>query len=68
MDDAGYELNDRVKAFEKSMEWGEKIPLGIFYTNNKPSFEDYLDVLKSGPLYRKTPETEKVNELIDGFI
>jgi 2-oxoglutarate ferredoxin oxidoreductase subunit beta len=68
MDDSGYELNDRVKAFEKSMEWGEKIPLGVFYVNEKPSFEDYLDVLKSGPLYKKLPATEKVNELIDGFI
>ncbi|WMW24613.1 2-oxoacid:ferredoxin oxidoreductase subunit beta [Methanolobus sediminis] len=68
MDDTGYELDDRVKAFERSMEWGEKIPLGVFYVNEKPSFEDYLDVLKSGPLYKNPPATEKVNELMDGFI
>ncbi|MDK2947310.1 MAG: 2-oxoglutarate/2-oxoacid ferredoxin oxidoreductase subunit beta [Methanolobus sp.] len=68
MEDIGYELNNRVKAFEKSMEWGEKIPLGVFYVNEKPTFGDYLDVLKSGPLYKNPPATEKVNDLIDGFV
>lgn len=68
MNESGYELNDRVKAFEKSLEWGDKIPLGVFYVNEKPSFEDHLDVLVSGPLYKNAPKTELVNELIDGFL
>lgn len=68
MNESGYELNDRVRAFEKSLEWGDKIPLGVFYVNEKPSFEDHLDVLASGPLYKNAPKTELVNELIDGFL
>ncbi|MDY0386735.1 MAG: 2-oxoacid:ferredoxin oxidoreductase subunit beta [Methanolobus sp.] len=68
MNEPGYELNDRVRAFEKSLEWGDKIPLGVFYVNEKPSFEDHLDVLASGPLYKNAPKTELVNELIDGFL
>ena len=68
MEDTGYELNDRVKAFERSLEWGDKIPLGVFYVNEKPSFEEHQEVLKSGPLYKNGPKTEVVNELIDGFI
>lgn len=68
MEETGYELNDRVRAFEKSMEWGDKIPLGVFYVNEKPSFEDHLEVLEAGPLYKNEPETERVNELIEGFI
>lgn len=68
MENPGYGLNDRVKAFEKSLEWGDKIPLGIFYVNDKPCFSDHIEVLKSGPLFRNKPETEMVNELIDGFI
>ena len=68
MDESDYELNDQVRAFEKSLEWGDKIPLGVFYVNEKPSFEDHLDVLASGPLYKNAPKTEQVNELIDGFL
>ncbi len=68
MNESDYELNDQVRAFEKSLEWGDKIPLGVFYVNEKPSFEDHLDVLASGPLYKNAPKTEQVNELIDGFL
>lgn len=68
MDDTGYELNDRVRAFERSLEWGDRIPLGVFYVNDKPSFEEHQEVLSSGPLYKNKPEKEKINELIDGFI
>ncbi|SFM18680.1 2-oxoacid:ferredoxin oxidoreductase subunit beta [Methanolobus profundi] len=68
MEDTGYELDDRVKAFERSLEWGDEIPLGVFYVNEKPSFEDHQEVLRSGPLYRNVPRTEMVNELMDGLI
>ncbi|WP_406662510.1 2-oxoacid:ferredoxin oxidoreductase subunit beta [Methanolobus sp. ZRKC3] len=68
MDEGEYPLDERVRAFERSLEWGEKIPLGIFYEKDKPVFGDHLDVLKSGPLVKGKPETEKINELIDGFI
>ncbi|WP_407355963.1 2-oxoacid:ferredoxin oxidoreductase subunit beta [Methanolobus sp. WCC5] len=68
MEDPGYELNDRVRAFEKSLEWGDRIPLGVFYVNEKPSFEEHLDALATGPLYRNGAKTDAVNELIDGFI
>ncbi len=68
LEDPGYELNDRVRAFDKSLEWGDSIPIGVFYVNEKPTFEDNLDVLGSGPLCRNTPKTESVDELIDGFI
>lgn len=60
--------NDRVKAFERSLEWGERIPLGVFYVNEKPTFEDNLDVLSSGPLVNNKADPEKVDELLDSFI
>jgi len=68
LDENEYPLNDRVKAFEKSLEWGERIPMGVFYVNDRPVFEDSLDVLSSGPLIRNEVKTELVNELIDGFM
>lgn len=67
-DDGGYDPGDRVKAFEKALEWGERIPLGVFYVNEKPTFEDYLDVLKEGTLVSKKADPKKVDELFDRFI
>ncbi|QLC50332.1 2-oxoacid:ferredoxin oxidoreductase subunit beta [Methanolobus zinderi] len=68
LDENEYPLNDRVKAFEKSLEWGERIPIGVFYVNDRPVFEESLDVLSSGPLIRNKVKTDSVNELIDGFM
>ena len=67
-DDADYDPGDRVKAFGRSLEWGERIPLGIFYVNEKPTFEDNLEVLRSGPLVRNKANPKKVDELLDRFI
>lgn len=30
----------RIKAMEKALEWGDKIPVGIFYKEDKPTSED----------------------------
>ena len=33
------------------MEWGERIPMGIFYQReDQPAYHEYLDVLRAGPL------------------
>ncbi|MDK2834613.1 MAG: 2-oxoglutarate/2-oxoacid ferredoxin oxidoreductase subunit beta [Methanolobus sp.] len=67
MEEGEYPLDDRVKAFERSLEWGDRIPLGVFYTNEKPILEDNHEVLKVAPLIRHRPETGKANRLIEGF-
>jgi 2-oxoglutarate ferredoxin oxidoreductase subunit beta len=41
---------NRSLAFEKALEWGEKIPIGIIYRNERPAFEDQIPALKNGPL------------------
>ncbi|ABE51838.1 2-oxoacid:ferredoxin oxidoreductase subunit beta [Methanococcoides burtonii] len=68
MEEKDHSPKDRVKAFEKSLEWGERIPLGVFYVNEKPTFEDHLDVLSSGSLVKNKADPKKVDELLDSFI
>ena len=41
-DDAEEMSKKMLQAFMKSQEWGEKIPTGIFYQVNLPTFEDRL--------------------------
>jgi 2-oxoglutarate/2-oxoacid ferredoxin oxidoreductase subunit beta len=41
---------DWSKAMELVREWGEKIPLGIFYHNSRPTFESSLAMLEGKPL------------------
>jgi 2-oxoglutarate ferredoxin oxidoreductase subunit beta len=51
-DEEGYDPTDRVAAWQRAQEWGERIPLGIFYRDPqpRPSYEEMLAALKEGPL------------------
>lgn len=50
--DESYDPTDRRLAFEKSLEWGDKIPIGVIYINNRPTYEEQLPQLRDGPLYK----------------
>jgi 2-oxoglutarate ferredoxin oxidoreductase subunit beta len=53
-DETNYDLANRTLAFEKSLEWGERIPIGIFYqVKDKPTYADQLPVLKAGALVKQ---------------
>jgi 2-oxoglutarate ferredoxin oxidoreductase subunit beta len=41
-----YDPSNRMNAFARSLEWGEKIPIGIFYKNERPTMEDQYPMLK----------------------
>ena len=57
----GYDPEDRIKAFQKALEWGERIPLGIVYKNHRSVLEDRIPVIRDNPLIRQSigiPEIE----------
>ena len=37
-----YNPQDKVLAFKRALEWGEKIPTGIFYKEKRPTLEEHL--------------------------
>jgi 2-oxoglutarate/2-oxoacid ferredoxin oxidoreductase subunit beta len=41
---------DKVKAFARAQEWGDRIPLGIFYTESRPTLESQLPQIAHTPL------------------
>jgi 2-oxoglutarate ferredoxin oxidoreductase subunit beta len=50
-DEEGYNPADRTVAWEKAHEWGERIPIGIFYRGEPaPSYEEQVPALKAGPV------------------
>jgi 2-oxoglutarate ferredoxin oxidoreductase subunit beta len=49
-DDKGYDSSDLMAAMGKSMEWGSRIPIGLLYKHEKPTYEDTEPVLQKGPL------------------
>jgi 2-oxoglutarate ferredoxin oxidoreductase subunit beta len=57
--EAGHDTGDRVAAFQKALEWGERIPLGIIYQTRLPTYEERAAGLKRGPI--ATRELEKLS-------
>jgi 2-oxoglutarate ferredoxin oxidoreductase subunit beta len=56
----GYVPDNKLKAIEKAMEWGDKIPVGVFYSEDKPTSEDHEVEITSAPF--------DLQELLSEFI
>ncbi|MEO0249475.1 MAG: hypothetical protein ABIN58_08030 [candidate division WOR-3 bacterium] len=53
--EAEYNAEDRVAAFQRALEFGERIPLGVIYRHQRPIFEDRVPVIREMPLVRQKP-------------
>lgn len=46
LEDEGHDYTNISEAFNKSLEWGDRIPIGIFYKVEKETFEEKLPQLR----------------------
>lgn len=65
---ADYDPKDKLKAFEKSLEWGERIPIGIIYRNGRPSYEEAFGLMKDRPLVEQEMPPQKVKTVLKEFL
>ncbi len=66
--DAGYDTSDKMGAIEKALEWGETIPLGVLYREEKPAFEEQFPSLAEGPLVGRKIKPAGIRTLLDEFL
>jgi 2-oxoglutarate/2-oxoacid ferredoxin oxidoreductase subunit beta len=66
--DDSYDPMDRAAAFAKAIE-SDRLPLGIFYLNPKPSFEESTEVYQENarPLCERDVDRARLASLIDRF-
>ena len=67
-EDKNYDPTDRVAAFRKALEWGEKIPIGIFYKIDRPIFEEKLTAAAGVPLVKQKLDPLQLESLLDEFV
>jgi 2-oxoglutarate ferredoxin oxidoreductase subunit beta len=49
LQDQGHDTSDKAAAWQLAYEWGERIPIGIFYrTENVPAYEEQVKALQVG--------------------
>jgi 2-oxoglutarate ferredoxin oxidoreductase subunit beta len=60
----GYLPDDLNRAMELSRAWGDKIPIGIIYKKEKPSYTDKIKTLQNGTLLSREYLPEKIRRAI----
>ncbi|MCX7923349.1 MAG: thiamine pyrophosphate-dependent enzyme [Clostridia bacterium] len=66
--DETYHPSNKMAAMEKAMEWGDKIPIGIIYNQEKSTYHDKIGFLRDGkPLVDRVPDIEKIKEFMKDF-
>ncbi|HTW56298.1 MAG TPA: thiamine pyrophosphate-dependent enzyme [Thermoplasmata archaeon] len=68
LESAGHDPANIVQAWERSLEWGEKIPIGLFYKTDHPTYEELDAVLEVGPLALQPAGIRGKEKLLDEFV
>ena len=66
--DKKYNPYDKTLAYKTVEEWGEKIPLGILYKKERPTFENQQQVLGEKTLFEQKSDPAIVRTLVDEFL
>ena len=64
---SSYDPTDWEAAIRLSQQWGDEIPLGVIYRNNRPPFEDHLPTLKKGPLVTQTVDRARLAKVMETY-
>lgn len=67
LEEEEHDYTDRQKALEKSFEWGERIPIGIFYKEKRPTYRENLPHVKEKSLTKLSAENININPLLESM-
>ncbi|MFX1562094.1 MAG: thiamine pyrophosphate-dependent enzyme [Promethearchaeota archaeon] len=66
--ETNHDPSDFHQAVKRSMEWGDKIPIGIFYKKERPTYRAALPQLQDQPLIRQPLQATGFEKLIYEFM
>jgi 2-oxoglutarate ferredoxin oxidoreductase subunit beta len=67
LEEEDYDATDRQNAIKKSFEWGNRIPTGVFYREERPTFIDGLPQLKDQTLAKASIEKAAITSLLENM-
>jgi 2-oxoglutarate ferredoxin oxidoreductase subunit beta len=62
-----FDPEDRIKAFKISLEWGERIPIGVIYKNSRSTYEERMPIINNNPLANQSLNLSKLNVTVKEF-
>jgi 2-oxoglutarate ferredoxin oxidoreductase subunit beta len=69
LEETGHDPRSFEQAIKKAYEFGLKIPIGLFYVTEKPTYEEYFaDIYKGIPLIKQPfPTKEEIEKVLEEF-
>lgn len=68
LEEAGHNPSNFEEALRKAFEWGPKIPIGLFYKTERPTYEDQEPALREGPPVKRRLAIEDPQALLQEFV
>ncbi len=68
LDETGWDPTNRIAAWEKSWEWGDRIPIGIFYQTSRPTLDKQHPALRNGPLVRRKFDVDTIQQVLERYM
>ena len=67
LDDVGHDPTDKDEAYRKAWEWGDKIPTGVFYKSQNPTYESELPQIAKTPLFKHDISSVDIAGILNEF-
>ncbi len=64
LEEENHDITAYKKALEKASEWGDRIPIGIFYSEERPIYRDSLPQVKETPLTKLSIEDVDISSTL----
>ncbi len=62
-----YDPEDRIRAFERALEWGDRIPIGVIYRHHRPIYEERIPVIRNSPLVKQPFDVSRLEITLQEF-
>jgi len=67
LEEKDHDVTDKGKALEKAFEWGDRIPIGVFYQEERPVYRDSLPHMARKSLVRQKVEDIDITALMENL-
>lgn len=67
LEEQNWDVKNKEKALLKAGEWGEKIPIGVFYQETRPTYGEQLPQIKDKSLVEQGVSVGEIKEFLEEF-
>ncbi|MFP4524423.1 MAG: thiamine pyrophosphate-dependent enzyme [Candidatus Woesearchaeota archaeon] len=68
LEEEGHDPSDKMRALAKALEFGDRIPIGLFYRDSRESYQDDLPEVEQEPLVRHPTEGIDMSGTFEKFV